>query len=77
MFTGIIETTGVLKDVRRAGKSVTLGIMPEMITFDVSIPCSLASDGKIQTIEVQRSTVPAEYKYVTVPKMSSVAYLTA
>jgi len=47
------------------------------ITFDVAIPCSIASDGKIQTIEIQRSTVPAEYKYVTVPKMSPVAYLTA
>jgi uncharacterized protein (TIGR02231 family) len=47
------------------------------ITFDVSIPCSIASDGKIQTIEIQRLTAPAEYKYVTLPKLSSLAYLTA
>lgn len=47
------------------------------ITFDVTVPSTIASDGKIQTIEVQRSTVPADYKYVTVPKISTVAYLTA
>jgi uncharacterized protein (TIGR02231 family) len=46
------------------------------ITFDVAVPCSVASDGKIQTIEIQRTTTPAEYKYVTVPKISPLAYLT-
>ena len=46
------------------------------ITFDVSVPYTIASDGKVQTIEIQKSTVPAEYKYVTVPKMSPMAYLT-
>lgn len=47
------------------------------ITFDVEVPYTIASDGKIQTIEIQRTTIPAEYKYVTVPKMSQLAYLTA
>lgn len=47
------------------------------ITFDVAIPYSVASDGQIQTIEIQRTASPAEYKYVTVPKMSTLAYLTA
>jgi len=51
MFTGIIETTGVLKDVRRAEKSVTLGIMPEMITFDVSIGASVSINGVCLTLE--------------------------
>lgn len=46
------------------------------ITFDVAVPYTIASDGKIQTIEIQRSSIPAEYKYVTVPKMSPLAYLT-
>jgi uncharacterized protein (TIGR02231 family) len=46
------------------------------ITFDVAIPYSIDSDGKIQTIEIQRTNIPAEYKYVTVPKMSPLAYLT-
>jgi len=47
------------------------------ITFDIAVPYSIASDGKMQTIEIQRTTTPAEYKYVTVPKMSPLAYLTA
>ncbi|MBP1666325.1 MAG: muiA [Bacteroidetes bacterium] len=46
------------------------------IIFDVAVPYTIASDGKVQTIEIQRSSIPAEYKYVTVPKMSPMAYLT-
>ena len=47
------------------------------ITFDVALPYSIPSDGKIQTIEIQRTATPADYKYVTVPKLSTMAYLTA
>ena len=47
------------------------------ITFDVAIPYTISSDGKLQTVEIQRLTAPAEYKYVTRPKLSQLAYLTA
>ena len=47
------------------------------ITFDIAIPYSVPSDGKIQTVEIQRLTAPAEYKYVTLPKLAQYAYLTA
>src|SRR5664279_1708942 len=47
------------------------------IVFDLGIPYSVASDGKIQTVEIQRLTAPADYKYVTTPKLSPKAYLTA
>jgi len=46
------------------------------VSFDVAIPYTIASDGRIRTIEIQRTSVPAEYKYMTVPKMSPHAYLT-
>lgn len=46
------------------------------ITFDISVPYTIPSDGKIQTIEIQRTTTPADYKYVTIPKISNLAYLT-
>jgi uncharacterized protein (TIGR02231 family) len=46
------------------------------VTFDVSVPYTIPSDNKIQTIEVQRSSTPATYKYVTAPKASTLAYLT-
>jgi uncharacterized protein (TIGR02231 family) len=47
------------------------------ITFDVVVPYTVPSDGKVQTVEIQRITVPADYKYVTLPKVSQLAYLTA
>lgn len=46
------------------------------VSFDVAIPYTIASDGKVQTIEIQRTSSPAEYRYVTVPKLSPHAYLT-
>jgi len=46
------------------------------VTFDVSVPNTIAPDGKVQTIEIQRSTAPATYRYVTVPKANTLAYLT-
>jgi uncharacterized protein (TIGR02231 family) len=46
------------------------------VTFDITIPYSIASDGKVQTIEIQRTNTAAEYKYVTIPKLSPIAYLT-
>jgi uncharacterized protein (TIGR02231 family) len=72
-----LATNDMAKEAEAAPVGVEKKVGETTITFDVSIPCSLASDGKIQTIEVQRSTLMAEYKYVTVPKMSPVAYLTA
>jgi uncharacterized protein (TIGR02231 family) len=47
------------------------------ITFDISVPYSIPPDGKMQTIEIQRLTAPADFKYVTLPKLSQLAYLTA
>jgi len=46
------------------------------ITFDIAVPYSVVSDGKVQTIEIQRTTSDAIYKYVTIPKISPLAYLT-
>ena len=47
------------------------------ITFDIVAPYTIPADGKIQTVEIQRLTAPADYKYVTLPKLSQLAYLTA
>jgi len=47
------------------------------ITFDIATPYTIPSDGNIQTVEIQRITAPADYKYVTLPKLSQLAYLTA
>ena len=47
------------------------------VTFDITTPYTIQSDGQAQTIEIQRLTAPADYKYVSVPKLSQTAYLSA
>jgi uncharacterized protein (TIGR02231 family) len=64
------------KEAEAAPITVEKQVGETTITFDIAIPYSVASDGKVQTIEIQRTTSPAEYKYVTVPKISPLAYLT-
>jgi uncharacterized protein (TIGR02231 family) len=56
--------------------SVAKQVGETTVTFDVAVPYSIPSDGKVQTIEIQRTSSPAEYRYVTVPKLSPLAYLT-
>lgn len=46
------------------------------ISFDIAVPYTIESDGKYQIIEIQHTTTPADYKYVTVPKLTPYAYLT-
>jgi riboflavin synthase alpha subunit len=51
MFTGLIETTGILRDIRRVEKSILLGIAPEMTPFEVAIGASVAVNGACLTLE--------------------------
>jgi uncharacterized protein (TIGR02231 family) len=71
------DRSTVMKKESQAPMAVVEKKVGEMsVTFDVAVPYTIAADGKIQTIEIQRTTTPSEYKYVTVPKMSALAYLT-
>jgi uncharacterized protein (TIGR02231 family) len=65
------------KAMEAAPVSVQKQVGETTITFDIAIPYSIQSDGKVQTVEIQRVTAPADYKYVTMPKLSQHAYLTA
>jgi uncharacterized protein (TIGR02231 family) len=64
-----------------AAESVPIAVQKQIgettITFDIALPYSIPTDGKIQTVEIQRLIAPADYKYVTLPKLSQLAYLTA
>jgi uncharacterized protein (TIGR02231 family) len=64
------------KAMEAAPLSVEKQVGATTITFDIAIPYTILSDGKIQTVEIQRLTAPADYKYVTLPKLSPLAYLT-
>lgn len=71
-----LESGAELSDVEAMPAMVQKQTGETTVTFDVSVPSSVPSDGKIQTIEIQRTTSPAEYRYITVPRLSSGAYLT-
>ncbi|MGB7566977.1 MAG: riboflavin synthase [Chitinivibrionales bacterium] len=51
MFTGLIETTGVIQEIRRLDKSMALGVLPGMPDFDVSIGASVSINGVCLTLE--------------------------
>lgn len=65
-----------LKTNEAAPVPVDVRIGETTVTFDIATPYTIASDGKVQTIEIQRTTTPADYRYVSVPKLSQIAYLT-
>jgi uncharacterized protein (TIGR02231 family) len=65
------------KAMEAAPVSIQKQIGETTITFDIGVPYTVPSDGKVQTVEIQRITAPADYKYVTLPKLSQLAYLTA
>lgn len=65
-----------LKMEEAAPVAVDKNVGETTVTFDVATPYSILSDGKVQTIEIQRTSTPADYRYVTIPKLSPMAYLT-
>ena len=64
-------------EMEAAPVSVQKQVGETTITFDIAIPYTIPSDGKLQTVEIQRLSALADYKYVTLPKLSPLAYLTA
>lgn len=47
------------------------------LNFDIEIPYTILSDGKVYTVDIKNQTVPALYEYFLVPKLEKAAYLTA
>jgi len=70
------RNTFLRKEVEAAPVTVEKRVGEMSVTFDVATPYTIPADGKIQTIEIQRTSSPAEYKYIIVPKLSNCAYLT-
>lgn len=57
MFTGIIETTGTVREIRTSGQSIVLGIAPGSTPFEVTAGASVCVDGACLTLESQRGAV--------------------
>lgn len=47
------------------------------VTYDISIPYDVPTNGKAQIATLKQETMPASYKYYAVPKLSKDAYLLA
>ena len=45
------------------------------ISFEISTPYSVQSDGKTQTIEINKNSMNAEYKYYAAPRLSNHTFL--
>ncbi len=72
----VMDSKMEMNEAEAAPIAVEKQVGETTVTFDITAPYTLQSDGKVQTIEIQRTTTPAEYKYVAIPKLSSSAYLT-
>jgi len=68
--------TAEMKEAEVAPAPVDKRTGETTVIFDITVPYTLEPDGKVQTIEIQRTTTPAGFKYLTVPKLSPLAYLT-
>jgi len=70
------ENAIAAKATEAAPVEVNKSVGETTVSFDVVTPYTISSDGKVQTIEIQRTTSPAEYRYISIPKLSPLAYLT-
>ena len=47
------------------------------VTYDIAIPYTILSNGKNHLIKLDQKNIPANYHYVTIPKLDTNAYLVA
>ncbi len=62
---------------RASTPSAELARSANIMSFDLQEPQNLTSDGRIRSIEIERSSVRASFIHQTVPKINSAAFLTA
>ena len=72
----VVENSNIEYDALSSSALVSRSEAVTAMNFDISVPYTVLSDGKTQTVEIQKSEMEALYKYVTVPKLSACAYLT-
>jgi len=57
VFTGIIETTGTIKEIKNFSQSIILGIKPDVSSFEVKEGDSVSVDGVCLTLERRNSSI--------------------
>ena len=57
MFTGVIETTGTVREVRADGPAVHIGVLPAAAGFSAAPGASVSVDGACLTLESAKGNV--------------------
>ncbi|KYP16508.1 mucoidy inhibitor MuiA family protein [Flavihumibacter sp. CACIAM 22H1] len=65
------------REMRAKPLEVTTTYQPTTTKYEIREIYTLVNDGKINTIDVKKSVVPADYEYYAAPKLETAAYLTA
>ncbi|HWB62832.1 MAG TPA: mucoidy inhibitor MuiA family protein [Chitinophagales bacterium] len=50
---------------------------PTTYQYEIQAPYNIPADGKTYAVDIKQQDIPADYLYVTVPKIDKTAYLTA
>ena len=66
-----VENSNIEYDALSSSALVSRSEAVTAMNFDISVPYTVLSDGKTQTVEIQKSEMEALYKYVTVLKLSA------
>lgn len=54
-----------------------INYQPTTISYEIQVPYTVLNDGKIYTAEIKTFNLPAQYQYLSIPKIDANAYLTA
>lgn len=65
------------ENTKASGVIATVSEQVNNIQYNITKSFSISSDGDVKTIEIQRNSTKASYRYVTVPKLDNNAYLMA
>jgi len=55
----------------------TENLSPTTFSYDIEVPYTIPNDGKTYTVDIKQQEIPADYLYVTVPRLDKTAFLTA
>ncbi|WP_445455381.1 mucoidy inhibitor MuiA family protein [Flavobacterium sp. HNIBRBA15423] len=55
----------------------SVAYQPTTISYEIQVPYTVLSDGKVYTAEIKTFNLPAQYQYLSIPKIDASAYLTA
>ena len=72
-----IAAKGYRDDQSNIGNYTQINENQLNITFDIDIPYDIASNGKVHSVALKEISIPAKFKYYSVPKIDQEAYLLA